>query len=436
MQSPLAQSLMSPGAILRATWNLYRRHWLVWLGLCLVIYLPVLLTKQVLTFSMGLFNPSIARNVAPIVYDGYFLWVGLASVFSFGGIIVIGGVGAIFASDSLRGERPSVLYALDLFFGRRLWRAILATLLVVAISAITYAYTTSNILPEATSLWLVDALPWMAGLSLLIAVVAAIALTATGRSRHVPLLLAVILAAVYAFATLGEPAQPAEVRSFLAIGHQAMLTFLTALFLLILPAAVLDSGPLRQAIGRGWAIAKKNLPLIFIGIFLLRWGVDLIDLLTQAIRITLPDIISSGQWINLGLGLVDSSYANYLLYEILRSLVFVLVVSVPLQALFAAVVTLNGYRQLEKDEELITEDSELEADRNKSAIPVTEAEVQSDAEPEAPSMDDNAEATSRSLLGYTELALLLVWFVVSIILTYGVSLFRGVYITWLNQLIR
>ena len=455
MQSPFEASPLSPGAIIGHTWRLYRRHWRTWLGLTLLTYIPVLLSQQIVSLAFQqVFPGGPVRATAPLG-QSTLLWGGLAIIVMFFGALVLGGAAAIFVSDSLRGERPSIFYALDVLFSQRLRRAFLASLFILMVAVITSPPVLLAVLPLNTITALATALPWIASLGLAIALVA---LVATRHLDSLPLLLAVGLLVGYSVFAMQSMSQTSDVRAVLAQVNQGLQLFLTALFLLFLPAAVIDPSPLRQALRRGWTIVKQNLPLIFITLFLLWLASDLVGLLAQAAAYLLPQALTSGQWIDLGPWQVTSGYVNFLLYYVPLNLLFVVTIFTPLQAIFAAVVTLDGYWQFEEeageddeeDEEAPQTDDEetgvsidaLESPAEESSLPTEEpppADVEDDGAEEVDGEDEAIDETPpgelQPLMTYVDLIAFVILVAAGTILSYGSSLLREAVVGWLNQLI-
>ena len=273
MHSPFEASPLSPGATLRTTLNLYRRHWRVWLGLSLLTYVPLVLITQL-------------TNIAPELGDSApwgWLLVTLAFCFQ---ALVMNGAGAIFVADGLRGERPTVWYALDLLFTQRLGRVFLMWLLVTILTDVLslplLPLTLLGFLPYATAIALVDALPWIAGIGLLLA---AVVLLAVHRQRYFPLLLAVAFVVIYSLVVIHAPDQSRDVQRILILFSQGMRLLLNALFLLLVPIVALDPGPLWRTAARGWQIAKQNLPLIFVTLFVIGLATGLLENLVAGARL-------------------------------------------------------------------------------------------------------------------------------------------------------
>ena len=444
MHSPFEASPLSPGAILRPSWRLYRRHWRAWLGLSLLTYVPLLLITQLTNIAPELGNP------APWGW----LLVTLALCFQ---ALVMNGAGAIFVADSLRGERPTIRYALDLLFTQRLGRVflmwLLVTILTDVISLPLLPLTLLGFLPYATAIALIDALPWIAGIGLLLA---AVALLATRRQRYFPLLLAVAFVVIYSLVVIHAPDQSRDVQRILILFSQGMRLLLNALFLLLVPIVALDPGPLWRTAARGWQIAKQNLPLIFVTLFLIGLATGLLENLVQALAYLLPDLLTPNRTVFLGPWQVESNYVNALIYYLPLSLIFVAAVFTPLQAIFATVVTLDGYwlsdaegkdeedEEAEWDEE-DAEDEHVESDDEAIVPPVNASDSSAEATDEPDESEEEAEegeeeddfqpTDAHPLLNYLDLAYFAVLMVAGTVFSYLSNTILDAVVNWLNQLI-
>ena len=366
--------------ILRATWNLYRRRWPTWLLLTMLAYLPYYL----------LFH---ASDIGATSGDAG-LWAFLVGVGIAFQRVVMNGAGPIFVTDGLTGERASIWYALDLLVTQRLGRVFLMYLLTGIITELIASPLTLSLIyspipyEQVVAIW--DVFPWIAGIGLLII---AGAIIITRKRQYLPVLLVLVLVVVYNFISLNHSPLDFTMRDMLVLFNRGTHWVMNALFFLIIPIVALDPGPLWRTAARGWRIAKANLRLIFILIFLVAVITSILRTLAQPVSALLPPLLPPDRTTFLGPWQLNTNYVNFMIYYIPLELLVVGVL-IPLQTIFATLVTLDGYRMFSDEDEDDEWDEEDEEDEDEYAeVDVEKADID-EADSQLDALDPPDKAAS------------------------------------------